>query len=111
MGKRKNQELGYTNRSVRREILIHAHYHFIATTFVRKNFNIKWTWESPNGNSKSEIDFILIDNIITVTDANEANKFRTGNDHRTIRATITLTPNLERIKVVKKSTTMRIDMN
>ena len=32
---------------------------FIANTFFEKNRNRYWTWESPNGEHKNQIDFIL----------------------------------------------------
>ena len=32
---------------------------FIAKTFFEKNKNRYWTWKSPNGEHKNQIDFIL----------------------------------------------------
>ena len=40
----------------------------IANTFFEKNKNRYWTWESPNGEHKNQIDFILCSEKTTIED-------------------------------------------
>lgn len=52
-------------------------------------------------NTKNDINFILANKIDTLRDVNVLNIFRTGSDHRIIRAKIIINTNLGRIKLVK----------
>ena len=56
----------------------------IMNTFVNKSPTRRWTWISPNGTIKNEIDYILTDKPHIVRDPKVINRFN-GSDHRMIR--------------------------
>ena len=84
---------------------------YIMNTFFQKNPNRKWTWESPNGTTKNEIDYILTSRKDTVRDVSVLNKFRTGSDHRLVRAKIQLNVKLERRKLLRNPISRLLDIN
>ena len=69
-------------------------------TFFCKRRNRKWTWKSPDGKTKNEIDFILSDNPGIVQDVEVLGKIRSS-DHRMVRCKIRLDLKRERGKLVK----------
>jgi len=80
----------------------------IMNTFFKKKASRKWTWRSPNGTTKNEIDFILTNKPTIVKDVSVLNRFNTGSDHRLVRAKLHINFRLERCKLVKKK---RAQMN
>ena len=68
----------------------------IANTFFKKRDGRRWTWESPDGRTKNEIDFVITDKINTIKDITTMNKIDVGSDHRFLRARIELDTKLER---------------
>ncbi|XP_033113686.1 craniofacial development protein 2-like [Anneissia japonica] len=76
----------------------------IMNTFFQKKPNRKWTWKSPNGDTKNKIDFILASNHEIVKDISVLAQFDTGSDHRLVRATIKINMRLERARLVRKKT-------
>lgn len=83
---------GYGVRNNRGERLIDFAYEnklSITNTFFKKPKNLRWTWRSPDGNTKNEIDYILTNldkNVLNVQVLNV--NFPT--DHRLVRATFIL---------------------
>lgn len=61
----------------------------ILNTFFKKKPNRRWTWRSPNGEHKNEIDFIL-SNSPGIIQNIEVLNINYPSDHRPIRATISL---------------------
>lgn len=59
-----------------------------ANTFFEKRSNRKWTWRSPDGNTRNQIDYILTNNIHMIHDVDVLNRFNTGSDHRLVRTRI-----------------------
>ena len=55
-----------------------------------------WMWESPNGVTKPEIDYILTNKPDIVTDVTVSNKVNIGSDHRTVMSNIKLDVEVER---------------
>ena len=49
----------------------------IMNTLFKKRPNKRWTWISPNGTTKNEIDFFLTNRPRTVTDASVINRLNT----------------------------------
>lgn len=61
----------------------------ILNTFFKKKSKLRWTWRSPNGEYKNEIDFIL-SNQPSMFQNIEVLNINFTTDHRPVRATITL---------------------
>ena len=73
-----------------------SHQLKIMNTFFKKRLHRRWTWISPSGVTKNEIDYILTDKPLTFTDVSVINIFNTGCDHRMIRGSMTLNTRRER---------------
>ena len=56
----------------------------ITNTFFQKRKGRKWTWKSPNGTAKNEIDYIVTDKIENIKDVTVVNKVDVGSDHRMV---------------------------
>ncbi|VDO74552.1 unnamed protein product [Heligmosomoides polygyrus] len=56
----------------------------------KKPSNRRWTWESPNGETRSEIDHVLANRRWSLFDVSVLLSFDTGSDHRLVRAKLTL---------------------
>ena len=77
---------------------------YIGNSKYKKRDNRKWTWKSPDGNVKNEIDFIMTDNENTIEDLTVVNRVNTGSDHRLVRAKFNFRTRIERAKLVKART-------
>ena len=71
-------------------------------TFFKKRLHRRWTWISPNGVTKNEIDYIPTDKPQTFTDVSVINSFNTGSDHRMIRGSMTINARQERARLIKR---------
>ena len=69
----------------------------------------RWTWRSPDGNTKNEIDYIMTDKPSMVTDVTVINRVNIGSDHRMVMGSITLNTRAERRKLLNKNTRTRVD--
>ncbi|KHJ79195.1 hypothetical protein OESDEN_21165 [Oesophagostomum dentatum] len=56
----------------------------------------RWTWSSPNGQTKSEIDHILTNRKWSLFDVSVVPSFITNSDHRLLRAVVNLDKKLEK---------------
>lgn len=79
---------------------INAEKLFCLNTFYKKQQQRRWTWRSPDGQSKNEIDFILANDRKICTDVSVLNRFNTGSDHRLVRANIQISTKTERRKLL-----------
>lgn len=70
-------------------------------SFFKKSEKRRWTWRSPNSNTKNEIDYVLTNEKLTVKDVSALNRFDTGSDHRLVRAKIEINLKRERNKLIK----------
>ncbi|CAH2228413.1 jg2166 [Pararge aegeria aegeria] len=89
---------GYGTRNKRGEALIdfaHEKNLPILNTFFKKKEKRKWTWRSPDGSTKNEIDFIL-SNLKNSISNIEIIDLLFSSDHRLVRATV-------RLQIPKKS--------
>ncbi|EFN65839.1 Craniofacial development protein 2, partial [Camponotus floridanus] len=57
---------------------------YCMNTFFQEKPQKKWTWRSPDGTVKNEIDYILSSNKNICTDVSVLNRFDTGSDHRLV---------------------------
>lgn len=76
------------NNGQRLVSLAQAHNLRILNSFFKKKTNKKWTWISPNGNVKNEIDFILSNKPHFFKDVDTVNKFNFNTNHRMVRGSI-----------------------
>ena len=74
----------------------------IMNTVFKKSANRRWTWISPNGHTKNEIDFILTNRPHTFTDVSVINSLNTGSDHRMVRGSLTINTKLERARLIQR---------
>ena len=54
------------------------------TAFFYRKASKKWTWKSPNGQTKNEIDFILINKLNAIKNVTVLSKLKSG-DQRMVR--------------------------
>ena len=81
----------------------------IMNTHFQKKAGRRWTWRSPDGNTKNEIDYIITDKPSMVTDVTVINRVNIGSDHRMVMGSITLNTRAERRKLLNKNTRTRVD--
>ena len=81
----------------------------IMNTQFPKKAGRRWTWRSPDGNTKNEIDYIMTDKPSMVTDVTVPNRVNIGSDHRMVMGSITLNTRAERRKLLNKNTRTRVD--
>ena len=75
----------------------------------RRGAGRRWTWRSPDGNTKNEIDYTMTDKPSMVTDVTVINRVNIGSDHRMAMGSITLNTRAERRKLLNKNTRTRVD--
>ena len=63
---------------------------------MQKKVGRRWTWKSPNGVKKNEIDDILTNRPDIVIDITFINQVNIGNDHRLVMSNIKLDVEVER---------------
>ena len=74
----------------------------IMNTVFKKSPNRSWTWISPIGHTKNEIDFILTNRPHTFTGVSVINSFNTGSEHRMIRVSLTINTKIERARLIQQ---------
>ena len=60
----------------------------LAETFFKKREMKRWTWGSPIGGTKNEIDHKLTSDISIIKNINVINRFNFPSDHRMVRGTV-----------------------
>ena len=81
----------------------------VKNTQFQKKVGRRWTWRSPDGNTKNEIDYIISDKPSMVTDVTVKNRINIGGDHSVVMGSITLNTRAERRKLLNKNTRTRVD--
>ena len=79
------------------------HNLIIANTLFQKPKNRYWTWESPDGETRNQIDFTLSSQRGTVTNCKVITKTDIGSDHRLVRMTLRINKRLARLITIKKA--------
>ena len=79
------------------------HRLYLMNSFFQKKEHRRWTWISPDGQTKNEIDFIISNKKEVVTDVTVLNNCTIGSDHRMVRATVSIDLKRERSKMVRKN--------
>ncbi|KAK6763141.1 hypothetical protein RB195_023754 [Necator americanus] len=57
---------------------------------------LRWTWESPSGGYRNEIDHIIVNKRFCLTDVAVVPKFYTGSNHRLLRGRFSFTRRVEK---------------
>ena len=78
-------------------------------TQFQKKAGRRWTWRSPDGNTKNEIDYIMTDKPSMIIDVTVINRVNIGSDHRMEMGSITLNTRAERRNLLIKNTRKRVD--
>ena len=78
-------------------------------TQFQKKAGSRWTWRSPDGHTKNEIDYIMTDEPSMVTEVTVINRINIGSDHTMVMGSIKLNTRLERRKLLNKNTRTRVD--
>lgn len=99
---------GYGNRSTRGERLIQYAQEYnlkIMNTMFKQKPKNRWTWISPDKNTRNEIDYIMTTDSHMISKYEVLSSFSFGSDHRLLRATIHLKSTKQsRINFTKTST-------
>ncbi|XP_052742326.1 craniofacial development protein 2-like [Bicyclus anynana] len=111
LGERSGSELkvgrfGYGQRNDRGQMLadfMEKEGLFMMNSFFKKPPHRKWTWMSPDGSTKNEIDFILSTRRQIFNDVSVIHRVKTGSDHRMVRGTLNINIQLERYRLVKST--------
>ena len=69
-----------------------------------------WTWESPDGKTRNQIDFILTSERNMSKDCGVITKVDIGSDHRMVRAKIVINTRLERIRWSRRKRPIKTNM-
>lgn len=104
---------GFDERNERGEMLLnflHQQNLFATNTFFPGKKQRKWTWMSPDGNTRNEIDYILSKNMNIVHNVTVLNSFTTGSDHRMVRAKVVINTKVARSVMVKKRAVTNVEM-
>ncbi|KAK6745376.1 hypothetical protein RB195_011857 [Necator americanus] len=62
----------------------------------QKPSSLRWTWESPGGGYRNEIDHIIVKKRFCLTDVGVVPKFYTGSDHRLLQGRFSFTRRAEK---------------
>ena len=68
----------------------------------QKEAGRRWTWKSPTNVTKTEIDYILTNRPVIVTDVTLINQVNIGSDHRMGMSSIKLNAEVERKTLTTK---------
>ena len=98
-------KFGVGERNDRGELLVNFAEKYnmrVMNSFFQKRAGRKWTWRSPNGTTKNEIDFVLADESNSVSNVTVINKVNIGSDHRMVGCTAKFNYRAERNKLILK---------
>ncbi|KAJ8710186.1 hypothetical protein PYW07_009552 [Mythimna separata] len=111
LGKRDGDELrvgqfGFGRRNHRGHLLasfLEKEGLYMMNSVFKKREYRRWTWQSPDGATKNEIDFILSTKKQIFNDVSVINAVKTGSDHRMVRGTLNINIKLERSRLVRST--------
>ena len=97
---------GFGSRNHRGQMLINfleKEGLFVINSFFKKRPKWRWTWQSPDAVTRSEIDYIIADKRRIFRDVSVVTRFNTGSDHRLVRGTLNIHYKLERLRLIKST--------
>ena len=104
---------GTGERNERVEMLINfteSNKFTIANSLFEKPGKRMWTWESPDGQTRNQIDFIMVSDRTIVKNCEVITKVDIGSDHRMLRGTIKINRKLERLKRIKRLRPFKVNI-
>ena len=81
----------------------------IMNTLFQKKIERRWTWRSPDGKTKNEIDYVVTDKPNMITDVRVINRINIGSDHRMLMSNTRLDTKAERKKLLRKKKPPKVD--
>ena len=106
-------KFGYGERNRRGVRMVEfsmEHNLIVANTYFKKHKTRYWTWESPNGLYKNQIDYILCNQRGTVKNCEVITSVDIASDHRMVRATLKINKRLARLKFIHNKRKRRINI-
>lgn len=86
------------------DFLIHNNLTLLNSIYKKKPRN-KWTWLSPNGNNKNEIDFIITNKVKHFNDTHVIQNLNFNTDHRMVRSCLNVIPTKNSRKAITNTKT------
>ena len=83
---------------------------FITNTLFEKQTSRYWTWESPGGIYKNQIDFILTTDKTIFQNTEILTQVDIGSDHRLLRGKIKMNKKLTRLKKIHRKKALKINI-
>ncbi|KAH7709040.1 reverse transcriptase [Aphelenchoides avenae] len=72
---------------------------YVMNSFFPKPVRKRWTWQSADGVTRSEVDYVLCDHAQTVTNVEVLSRFEARSDHRIVRALMLNLPQLKKDRI------------
>ncbi|XP_013384095.1 craniofacial development protein 2-like [Lingula anatina] len=94
-------KFGSRERNERGDLLIEwatANNLKIMNTIYKKKISRRWTWQSPDGCTRNEIDYIMTNRPNIFTDVKVLNRLDAGSDHRAVMGVIRINVRKDRQK-------------
>ncbi|XP_013408096.1 craniofacial development protein 2-like isoform X1 [Lingula anatina] len=94
-------KFGSGERNERGDLLIEwatANNLKIMNTVYKKKISRRWTWQSPDGCTRNEIDYIMTNRPNIFTDVKVLNRLNAGSDHRAVMGVIRINVRKDRQK-------------
>ncbi|XP_023932043.1 uncharacterized protein LOC106180622 [Lingula anatina] len=94
-------KFGSGERNDRGDLLIEwatANNMKIMNTVYKKKISRRWTWQSPDGSTRNEIDYIMTNRPNIFTDVKVLNRLDAGSDHRAVMGVIRINVRKDRQK-------------
>ena len=83
---------------------------FITNTLFEKQTSRYWTWESPGGIYKNQIDFILTTDKTIFQNTEILTQVDIGSDHRLLRGKVKINKKITRLKKIHRKKALKIDI-
>lgn len=88
-GERRVGRFGVGDRNDRAKTLVNfleKEHLYCMDTFFEKKENRQWTWQSPDGRTRNQIDYVISDNRGVIQNVIVINQLAMSSDHRMVRA-------------------------
>eukprot|EP00057_Strongylocentrotus_purpuratus_P009229 XP_011663703.1 PREDICTED: uncharacterized protein LOC105438068 [Strongylocentrotus purpuratus] len=82
----------------------------VTNTYFKKHKSRYWTWESPNGVTKNQIDFILSNQRGIIKNCEVITNVDIASDHRMVRVNISINKKLARLRFIQNKRKTRINI-